>query len=139
MQTIKATYALTYNKGRKCKHCNEPISDQAHKKREFCETEVGEDGTIKSCHDDYHSERRAEKEAGYRSEAAYQKGVHLALHSLYQVIGSNEVTLERLNSLGIDLERPLRKQAKEDGLYNFFFYGFRLEQQTLYTFKIYPL
>lgn len=127
----------TYNTGRKCKHCQTPIADQAHGLQHFCEREVLEDGSVRSCKDDHNAHLRKLSDEPYLQEMNFQKKMSTALQALHQGVGQ-QVTLEQLNQYGIQLDRALRLEIK-DGLFHFYFTHFKVEQQTPITFKLHSL
>ena len=124
----------TYDRGRKCKFCQTPIADQAHGLQEFCEREVLEDGSVKSCKDDHNAELRKANDEPYLQLMAFQKRMSSALSSLYKSMGE-KVTVEQLNQYGIELHRAQRMEIL-GGLYIFYFIHFKLEQQTPSKFKL---
>ena len=127
----------TYDEGRRCKHCSSPLADQVHKNRHFCENKILEDGSVKSCHDDYHIQQRKQNEKPFREEAAFQKKMALALAALLSAFGP-EVSLSQLNLYGIQLPNALEIKPKGDKLFIFRFTGFLIEQLTFSTFKLHP-
>ncbi|RYY49984.1 MAG: hypothetical protein EOO06_05260 [Chitinophagaceae bacterium] len=124
----------TYEKGRKCKFCQTSIADQAHGLTEYCEREVLEDGSVKSCKDDHNALLRKQSDEPYLQLTAFQKRMSGALTSLYKAIGE-KVTLEQLNQYGIELHRAQRLEI-QGGLLTFYFIHFKLEQLTSTTFKL---
>lgn len=124
----------TYERSRKCKHCQTPIADQAHGLTEFCEREVLEDGSVKSCKDDYNALLRKASDQPYLDLMAFQKQMTAALSALYEAMDA-KVTLEQLNQYGIQLQRA-QKMEFQNELPLFYFIHFRIEQLTPFTFKI---
>ncbi|RYE58860.1 MAG: hypothetical protein EOP48_02530 [Sphingobacteriales bacterium] len=124
----------TYDRGRKCKFCQTPIADQAHGLQEYCEREVLEDGSVKSCKDDYNAWLRKAGDQPYLDAMAFQKRMTAALSALYGAMGA-KVTLEQLNQYGIQLQRA-QKMEFQNELPLFYFIHFRIEQLTPFTFKI---
>ena len=124
----------TYDRGRKCKHCETPIADQAHGLQEYCEREVLEDGSIKSCKDDYNAELRRKSDEPYLRHMNFQKRMTEAISALFTSMGE-KVTLEQINQYGIQLQRALDLQSP-NGLPIFLFTHFKIEQLTSSTFKI---
>lgn len=124
----------TYDRGRKCKYCEEPIADQVHGLTEFFEREVLEDGSVKSCKDDYNALLRKASDQPYLDAMAFQKRMTAALSTLYDAMGAR-VTLEQLNQYGIQLQRA-QKMEMQNGLPTFSFIHFKVEQLTPFTFKL---
>jgi hypothetical protein len=129
------TYSFyTYDRGRKCKFCEEPIADQVHGLQEYCEREVLEDGSVKSCKDDHNAELRKATDEPYLTELAFQKQTTRALDALYAARGE-KVSLEQLNQYGIQLNRA-QKMEMQSGLPIFYFIHHRIEQLTPHTFQL---
>ncbi|RYZ62765.1 MAG: hypothetical protein EOO14_01305 [Chitinophagaceae bacterium] len=126
----------TYDRGRKCKFCQTPIADQAHGLQEYCEREVLEDGSVKSCKDDHNALLRKQSDEPYLRQMNFQKKMTAAISALYRAMGER-VTLEQLNQYGIQLQRALDIQIPK-GLPLFYFTHFKIEQLTPSTFKITP-
>ena len=126
----------TYQTGRKCKHCGNRIADQAHGLIEFCDRKILEDGSIKSCKDDYNSALRREEEKPYRNLVAFHKQMSLAIGSLYLASGAN-VLVEQLNQYGIQLNKAIELERKE-GLYTFYFLHHKICQLSKSKYKITP-
>ena len=127
----------TYDRGRKCKYCGTPIADQAHGLTEYCEREVLEDGSVKSCKDDHNAELRKVNDEPYLREMNFQKGQTTALHALVRSKGEL-VTLEELNQYGIQLHRALTLEIR-DGLYSFYCTHHKIQQLTTKTFQLQTL
>ncbi len=131
-QTI---YLPTYHLRRQCVHCSTPIADQIHKKTIFCEREVLEDGSIKCCSDDYHSELRRVEMKPLNQLALFHRDTTRAISEL--LIEKGElVTKEDLNHRGIQLPKRIYREENQEGLSTFFFNKYALKQTPSNYFKI---
>lgn len=125
----------TYYKERECRHCSEPIADQAHGLLEFCPREVLEDGTIKSCKDDYHTPRRKIKKAPFKGFMVHHEQMRNSLRKLLRRHGE-WVNIELINSYGINLTRPAETAFADDGSKIFYFVEYAVVQTKHKHYKI---
>jgi hypothetical protein len=126
---------ISYLNKRKCLHCGTPIADQEHGSTKFCEREVMPDGTIKSCHDDYHSERRKKINAPFMQLAYHQKQNHLKIGRLLEEKGE-KVSLEQIDAYQIDLSKPIQIGVDGNRQFIFYFHQFAIQQLPNNKFKI---
>ena len=138
-KTIAMDYAkteLTFTQDRKCRHCSCPIADQVHAARLYCEPYELEDGSIQDCKEEYNSAvTRAEMEH-FKPIAYYHRDVTRTLKQLIDTNGE-QVTLEDINEHGIRLDRSLRFERAESGLYTFYFKFYGIQQLNNSQFKLF--
>ena len=125
----------TYNLGRECRHCTEPIADQVHGLREFCPREVLEDGTIKCCKDDYHTPIRKRRIEPYKGFVVHHEHMRNSLRYLLRSQGEL-VNIESINRYGINLSRPAETEFKEDGSRVFYFVEYAVIETKNKQYKI---
>jgi len=126
----------TYNEGRKCKHCNTPIADQAHAAQLYCPRTVLSDNSIKSCRDDFNTTLRKKEQSVYRNLIKYHRLTHRRIQTLLKTKGE-KVTEEDINRCGINLSMPLQFEIQKNKLFLFYFNEFAIEQLAESKFKIY--
>src|SRR5438128_1653091 len=115
---------LSYKKGRFCLFCKAPIADQEHGLRLFCPTKTNL-GFRQSCKDEYHSEKWRAENGPFIEYGMFQKLMFEKLTLLYNTHGEN-VTLEMINSCGIQLIRPIEWHISESGLRTMFFHEYSI-------------
>ena len=125
----------TYSQGRRCLHCKEPISDQAHASQKFCKRKVMPDGNVLSCKDDYHSALKRKSNLPYKRIGEAQKFFSGQIDLLKEQFG-NEVTLTQINSFGINLRRPVEFSV-ENGDIVYHFVGHTIKKLKNNIYKIY--
>jgi hypothetical protein len=130
---MKARY--TYDLGRECRNCLEPIADQTHALRTFCERVKLDDGSILSCKDDYNSALRKVEKAPFKVFATHQENMRDRLRSLFNRHGEI-VSVELLNRWGIMLNRPAEIEWTNDGSQIFYFIEFAVVKTNQNQFKI---
>lgn len=130
---MKVSY--TYNLGRECKNCSEPIADQAHALRTFCERVKLDDGSVLSCKDDFNSALRKIEKAPFKVFAIHQENMHDRLQSLFKRHGEI-VSLELLNRWGIILNRPAEIGWDKDGVQTFYFIEYAVVRINQNQYKI---
>lgn len=126
---------ITYLKTRKCLYCSEPISDQEHGLRKFCETEKLEDGSVFSCKDDYNAAKRKKKVAPYKSFSNHHIAMHQRIGSL-KISCGEDVNTEQINRHGIILNRPAEIEWSKDGRPVYYFMEYALIDLGNQKFKI---
>ena len=122
---MKARY--TYVLGRECRNCLEPIADQTHALRIFCERVKLDDGSVLSCKDDYNSALRKIEKAPYKVFSTHQELMHNNLCNLLHKHGEI-VSGELLNRFGIILNRPAEIEWDKDGVQTFYFIEYAVVQ-----------
>lgn len=125
----------TFYRGRECLHCSEPISDQEHGLTKYCPREVNEDGTIKSCKDDYHTPRRKIKKAPFIGFLVHHEQMRNSLRKLLRRHGEL-VNIELINSYGINLSRPAETEYGNDGSITFYFVEYAVIETKNKQYKI---
>ena len=124
----------TFKKQRKCLFCDTPIADQTHAIRKFCARIVLEDGSVKSCKDDYHIPRRKENEKHYKRIFELHKMQHKSIKKLYEEKGEI-VTMDDIEQYNIYLNLRV-EQAKEYGKNYYFFVEYLLIEINENQYKI---
>jgi Zn-finger protein len=125
----------TYYDKRKCQNCNAPISDQTHALRKSCPRIILEDGTIKSCKDDFHVKKNKRENIIFRNMIKHHKSMNKRIISLLRNVGAN-VTTEDLNRYGIVLFQPLKVSKNEYGEHSYTFMNHTIITINNNQFKI---
>jgi len=121
---MKKNYDLdfyTYDENRKCKYlkCQAPIADQEHATRQFCLRKVMPDGKIINCKDDYWAEIRKEANSIYKEMELFHKLMVERLDHLFN-LNLPKITLEIIESTGIELSKSLFNYTEDDISYFYF-------------------
>ena len=124
----------TFNSGRACHFCGQPIADQAHAAQKYCKRTVRTDGTVKCCKDDHHAKLRKQQDAPFKRIAEYHRTAYANIHRLYKAKGEY-VTAEDINRHGIDLNRRLSGIRNGD-IFTMYFHGFAFVDSDKQNFKI---
>jgi len=127
---------LTYEKQRACLYCNEPIADQEHASRLYCERTEEIDGSVKSCKDDHHAALRKLEMGPFLAETYFYRDQDLILGALWQEGQGRLRNLEELNRTGLQLNRALNIEKSESGLWTFYFHRYAVMQASSLTYKI---
>jgi hypothetical protein len=125
----------TYLLNRRCKYCQEPISDQEHGAREFCETTYLEDGTRLDCKDRYNAPAWHAEFAPFKALGMFHRDTLREIKTLLTEVGE-VVSVKDLNAKGIQLHRALKREQDNQGLYTFYFMFFCFQQISYHQFKI---
>ncbi|CAN5546244.1 hypothetical protein BH10BAC1_BH10BAC1_20050 [soil metagenome] len=125
----------TYYNGRECRFCQTEIADQIHASRKYCPREVLEDGSIKSCKDDYNSPIRKEKNAHFKGFLVHHEMMRNNIRELYQNVGEL-VTKSQINQHGIVLNRPAEFGWNKEEQFIYYFVGYALIRLNENNFKI---
>jgi hypothetical protein len=125
----------TYHLERECPTCFEPIADQMHALRKYCPREVLEDGTIKSCKDDYHSPLRKLKKAPFKGFAVHHEMMRNRLQLLLRRHGEG-VNIELINRYGIILARAAETEYTDEDSKIFYFVEYAVLETKNNQYKI---
>ena len=117
---------FTYLQNRRCKHCEAPIYDQAHKSQIFCEVTYDENGKVRDCKTSYHRandkpDRERQSEINARNKALKSR-----IEFLVTTKG-NLVTTEMLDTYDIDLASSLQFSITKQGILTSIFLGYKIE------------
>jgi hypothetical protein len=115
----------TYDQGRKCLHCNNPIADQIHKTRVYCPRVVLPDGSIQNCKDDYWAMLKSAEKNMDNLPAEYHKKIKETLAYLFD-LNLPVMTYDILDSTGIRLDYSLHTAQNENGSMVFYFSGYAI-------------
>ncbi len=129
-------YNYTYIKNRKCLQCLDPISDQTHALRKFCERVKLDDGSVLSCKDDYHSIKRKKEKAPFKNFAAHHEKMRNRVRLLLDKYGEI-VNIDLINRFGIMLNRPAEIEWAKDGSQIFYFIEYAIIKINQTQFKIF--
>lgn len=125
----------TYHLDRECRKCCDPIADQVHALRKFCPREVLDDGTIKSCKDDYHTPLRKLEKAPFKDLSLHHEKMRNNLRILLHRHGET-VDLEIINQYGIILNRPAEFGWLKDGSQIYYFIEYAVNKINNNQYKI---
>lgn len=125
----------TYYNGRECRFCQTEIADQEHASRIYCPREVLEDGSIKSCKDDYHSPIRKEKKSPFKGLVPHHEMMRDNIRELYQTVGEI-VSTEQVNRHGIILNQPVAFEWNNDKQFVYYFIEYALIKTNDKQFNI---
>lgn len=123
---------------RVCEHCGTKFDRGYNRTRKFCPHEVMDDGSIKSCKDDYHNER---KRPGYHLTKDLMR-LCLAYANIFSGFyedGIYDIDLEELNRLKIDLTHFQPSPIANSQFHRFKLLNISLEQIDTDKFKIHKL
>jgi hypothetical protein len=111
----------TYNDKRKCRYskCLAPIADQEHATRQYCPREELPDGSVKNCKDDYWAELKKEANTVYKEMELFHKLMEERLSHLYN-LNLPEITIEIIESTGIELPKSLMHFSKDETCFFYF-------------------
>ena len=114
----------TYNDDRKCRYskCQAPIADQEHATRQYCPREELPDGSVRNCKDDFWSDLKKEANTVYKEMELFHKLMEERLSGLYD-LSLPEITLDIIESTGIELSKSLMHFSKE-GISYFYFINY---------------
>jgi hypothetical protein len=118
----------TYLEQRKCLSCGASIADQMHKTQKYCAREVYVDGSIKSCKDQFWSERKKQVKSEFVGMELYHKSCFETLHEVYN-LSLPIVSIEDLEKMGIDLSRcAIRRKINDE--HRFYYFGFYISHTS---------
>lgn len=120
----KAKNNYTYNKGRKCEHCQAPIPDHLHESRKHCLPVVYEDGSINDCKVKKNNEKAGIKNKENKAIIDEWKVLLERVKKLVALKGS-VVTTEDLNFDEISLSNAIKNEKISDKVI-FLFRGFEI-------------
>ncbi len=123
-QYINSNY-LTFQLGRACKQCGEPIADQEHSTREFCDKYYDEYGKVYDCKTSYHRERDKPERDAQRDLINFHKEMAIRIHQLYTNRGDIVKTGD-LDAFNILLTKSIEFGISENGEMTSIFMGFKI-------------
>ncbi len=134
METQVKEY-MKYETGRHCKACGKPIADHVHAHTKFCEKYDLPDGSIKSCKDDFHAEKRRIDEQPFIELMNFQKTQTHNIRRLYEEKGAT-VTTADIDFYQIALNIAVKTDVLPDQKSVLYFINFKLTQLDATQFKI---
>lgn len=112
----------TYLENRRCVNCGSPIADQIHKGQKYCAEELYDDGTIKSCKNQFWSVRRKQLKSEFVGMELYHKSCSDTLHKVYN-LNLPVISIDDLEKMGIDLSKCVQRRKVNDE-HRFYYFGF---------------
>jgi len=104
----------TFEKNRKCLHCGEPISDQEHATREYCEKFYDESGKVHDCKTTYHRINDKPERLNHSNLINHHKSLGNRISGMILKKGYT-VTTDDLNAYDVILSDSIRFDLKNDG------------------------
>jgi hypothetical protein len=95
-----------------------------------------EDGTVKSCKDDFHMKANKEKDKPFQRIADYHREQTSQLEKIFEGSYGNTFSGEYLDKFKIDLRRSLHFEPNEDGANKFYYIKYVIIQISNNQFKI---
>jgi hypothetical protein len=115
----------SYNKGRICQHCQEPIADHEHQSRIFCEVALNPDGSVRDCKTDFHTRKNSEQKKADRAIINDWKEMYYRAQQMVAKKGAT-VTTQDLHAYDILLIAPIGQKMHSDFSMMTYFRGFQI-------------
>ena len=130
MNRYKNFIKLTFNLNRACRQCGQPIADQEHATREFCDKYYDETGKVYDCKTDFHRENDKPERDAHRSLINYHKEIANRINQL--LVNKGEIVKTGdLDAFNIELSKSLEYSIKENGEMTSIFIGYNIISNPL--------